>query len=151
MAEVAEIEPLRPGEELPRGDRLFMSKRKSCRPCSRRVGTVIACRCDREERAASALVTAGVTFPWIRSCSALARVGSQLAIGTACARILTSPVFGTPFGLSAVPRLVHVIAGTIALKGTPATAAFQTSSPPSESPTAPIWVFETSACAENQS
>ena len=43
------------------------------------------------------------------------------------------------------------MAGTMALKGTPATAAFQTSPPPSESPKAPICVFETSLRAANQS
>ena len=44
------------------------------------------------------------------------RAGSQVAIGTAWERIPSNPVFGTPFGLSAVPRFVQVIAGTIALK-----------------------------------
>src|SRR5262249_45567324 len=60
------------------------------------------------------------------------------------------PDFGTPFGFRAAPRSVQVIAGTIALKGTPATAAFQTSPPPSESPNAPICVLETSLRAPNQ-
>jgi len=43
-----------------------------------------------------------------------------------------------------------VIAGTIALNGTPATAAFQTTPPPSERPKAPICVSDTSLRAENE-
>ena len=103
-----------------------------------------AWRCDREDRAASTLVTAGVTSPPARYCTAWKSAGSQFALGAAWERIPISPVFGTPFGLSAAPRFVQVIAGTIALNGTPATAAFQTSPPPRDKPNAPICVSETS-------
>ena len=42
------------------------------------------------------------------------------------------------------------MAGTMALNGTPATAAFQTAPPPSERPKAPIWVSETPGFPANQ-
>ena len=67
------------------------------------------------------------------------------------ARMLTSPDFDRPCGASAGARFVHVITGTIALNGTPATAAFQTAPPPSEMPSAPICVSETSLAPANQS
>ena len=107
-------------------------------------------RCEREERAASVLVTAGVTFPCTSACAICARAGSQFEIGTSWVRIPTRPVLGTLFGSSAWPRFVQEIAGTIALKGTPAAVAFQTSPPPSESPSAPISVSETSLRAASQ-
>ena len=43
-----------------------------------------------------------------------------------------------------------MIAGTIALNGTPATAAFQTAAPPSERPKAPMCVSDTSFRAVSQ-
>ena len=101
--------------------------------------------CEREERAASVLVTAGRDLALQQSTARPGRAPDPSSrAGRPGERIPTRPVFGTPFGLSAVPRFVHVIAGTIALNGTPATAAFQTSPPPSERPKAPIWVSETS-------
>ena len=63
----------------------------------------------------------------------------------------TGSALRMPVGFSAQRRLDHVSAGTIALKGTPATAAFQTSAPPSSHPSAPICVSETSGRAASQS
>ena len=68
-----------------------MSNRKSCRPCSRSVGTVREWRCEREERAASVLATAGVTSPCSSACAVWTRAGSQCAIGTAWERIPIRP------------------------------------------------------------
>ena len=45
----------------------------------------------------------------------------------------------------------QVIAGAIALNGTPATAAFQTAAPPSERPKAPIWGEPVRACNQSKS
>src|SRR5439155_12504416 len=115
-----------------------MSKRKSCRPCRRRVGTLSEWSCEREERAASALLTVEVTSPCSSDCAVWASAASQFWSGTTRERIEIKPVFATSSGLRADARFVQVIAGTIALKGTPATAAFQTSPPPSERPKAPI-------------
>src|SRR2546423_540024 len=126
-----------------------MANRKSCRPCSKSVGTVSEWSLGRDERAASVLLTTVVTAPSSRSSRACASVGSHVE-GTDCASRRTRPSFGTPFGLRAVPRSVQATAGTIALNATPATAAFQTSPPPSERPSAPIWVFETSLRPANQ-
>src|SRR5436305_10647467 len=128
-----------------------MSKRKSCRPCNISVGTVSEWSLERTEREASTLLTAAVTLPASRSVLACVSEASHCEKGTADASWASSPPFGTPFGLSAVPRSVQAMAGTIALNGTPAAAALHTAPPPRERPKAPICVSETSLRAASQS
>ena len=99
------------------------------------------------DRAAAAVAAAAVTVPCASVCDAASRSGSQRDAGVSAPSRATSSVFATPSGASAVCRFVHVITGTMALNGTPAAVAFQTAPPPSEMPSAPICVSETSGRA----
>src|ERR1700719_2312628 len=127
-----------------------MSKRKSWRPWTSSVGTEIDGSCASGDRAAAAAAAAAVTVPCASVSEAASRSGSQRDAGVSAARSATSSVFATPCGASAVCRFVHVITGTIALKGTPAAVAFHTAPPPSEMPSAPISVSDTSGLSASQ-
>ena len=127
-----------------------MSKRKSCLPWISSVGTVSDERCVSGERGAASAATCAMFELDVSAGTAARSVGSHRAVGTSCESRTTSPDFDSPCGASAVVRLVHVITGTIALNGTPATDAFQTAPPPSEMPSAPICVSEISGCAVSQ-
>src|SRR4029079_15088006 len=121
-----------------------MSKRKSLRPWISSVGVVIEESREIGERDAANALTGAMFVLEMSDCFAASNSGSHRLSGTAAAINETSPDLDRPCGASAVARFVHVITGTIALKGTPATVAFQTAPPPSENPSAPICVSEIS-------
>src|SRR6266849_653992 len=115
-----------------------------------RVGVVTDESCDSGERVEASAVTVAMFVLVTSELWEASRSGSQRLCGMSEASNWTSPDFERPCGASAVARFVHVITGTIALKGTPATVAFQTAPPPSEMPSAPIAVLEISGRAVSQ-
>src|SRR4051794_1292716 len=127
-----------------------MSKRKSRRPWISSVGVATDESREIGERDAASAFTVAMFVLEMSDCFAASSSGSQRLSGTALPSNETSPDLERPCGASAVARFVHVITGTIALKGTPATVAFQTAPPPSEMPTAPICVSEISGLAASQ-
>ena len=128
-----------------------MSKRKSRRPWISKVGVVIDESREIGEREATSAFTVAMFVLVMSDDFAASSSGSHRLSGTSADRYETSPDLDRPCGASAVARFVHVIAGTIALKGTPATVAFHTASPPSEIPSAPICVSEISGLAARKS
>ena len=128
-----------------------MSKRKSRRPWISKVGVVIVEMCEIGDRVAASAFTAAMFVLETSDGFAARSSGSHRLSGTAAASSETRPDFGRPCGASAVARFVHVITGTIALNGTPATVAFHTAPPPIENPSAPICVSEISGLAARKS
>src|SRR2546426_3503051 len=121
-----------------------MSKRKSRRPWIISVGVVTVERREIGERLAASAFTVAMFVLEVSDGFAARRSGSHRLSGTRLASSETRPDFDRPWGASALARFVHVITGTIALNGTPATVAFHTAPPPSEIPSAPICVSEIS-------
>src|SRR3954453_21636158 len=108
----------------------------------RSVGVVIdgnAGSGDRDDASAAAAVRSALD---VRPADAASRCGSHRLVGTRPAGYWTGPDFDRLCGASAVSRFVHVMIGTAALNGMPAVSAFHTAPPPSEMPSAPIWVSE---------
>ena len=139
MPEVAEVEALRPGEQLPRRGRLVQVEeevvpslqqkrrhRQGVELRARGAGCLRA-RDGRRQRFPAAAPARSGRGPGPSAATARPARGSRSARSS-----------GRRPDRAQLQGSVHVIAGTIALKGTPATAAFQTSPPPSESPKAPI-------------
>src|SRR5919201_5080458 len=116
-----------------------MSKRKSRRPWIISAGVDTDASFDIGERLAASAFTVPMFVLLLSDGCAASNAGSQRLGGTSPARYCTRPDFDNPCGASAVTRFVQVITGTIALKGTPATAAFHTRPPPSETPSAPMF------------
>src|SRR5205809_3360206 len=106
-----------------------MSKRKSRRPWIINVGVASPASFEIGEREAASVFTEAMFVLVTSDDFAASRSASQRLSGTRDASSWTSPDFERPCGASAVARFVQVITGTIALNGTPATAAFQTAPP----------------------
>src|SRR5260370_39385852 len=104
--------------------------------------------CVGGEGEAEGAAAGGRSVPPGRPAEAARSWGSQRLVGTRPARYCTSPDFERPCGASAVSRFVHVMIGTAALNGTPLVRAFQTAPPPSEMPSAPMFVSP--SCPANQ-
>src|SRR5579864_2121209 len=125
-----------------------MSKRKSWRPWMSSVGVLIVGSFASGERVLASAAAAVRSLLAARPADAASSCGSHRLVGTSPARYWTSPDFESPCGASEVSRFVHVMTGTAALNGTPFVNAFQTAPPPSEMPSAPMFVSP--SCPANQ-